>query len=56
MYWSGLEPCAAASMIAGRCFRSRARSGEVTTIATAPSVSWQQSSSRSGSAIHREFW
>jgi hypothetical protein len=30
--------------------------GDVTTIATAPSVSWQQSSSRNGSAIHREFW
>ncbi|MCV7101665.1 hypothetical protein H7I01_14960, partial [Mycobacterium palustre] len=26
----------------GRCLRSRARSAEVTTIATAPSVSWQQ--------------
>jgi len=22
----------------------------------APSVSWQQSSGRSGAAIHREFW
>ena len=28
----------------------------VTTIATAPSLSWQQSSSRSGSAIIREAW
>jgi hypothetical protein len=43
-------------MMAGRFFRSFARSAEVTTIATAPSVSWQQSSSRNGSAIHREFW
>jgi hypothetical protein len=42
-------------MTTGRCFRSLARSTDVTTIATAPSVSWQQSSNRSGSAIHREF-
>ncbi|CKS29864.1 Uncharacterised protein [Mycobacterium tuberculosis] len=43
-------------MTTGRCLRSRARAADVTTIATAPSVSWQQSSSRSGSAIHLEFW
>ena len=29
---------------------------EVTTIATPPSLSWQQSSRRSGSAIIRELW
>ena len=43
-------------MIAGRFLRSFARSADITTSATAPSVSWQQSNSRSGSAIHREFW
>jgi hypothetical protein len=37
-------------------FKSRARSAEVITIATAPSLSWQQSSRRSGSQIQREAW
>ena len=39
----------------GRFGRSRARSADVTTSATPPSLSWQQSSIRStGSTIHRE--
>ncbi|SKW59836.1 Uncharacterised protein [Mycobacteroides abscessus subsp. abscessus] len=54
--WSSPDPCAAASMITGRFLRSFARSGVVTTIATPPSLSWQQSSNRTGSAIIREFW
>jgi len=36
--------------------RSRARSGVVTTMAQPPSLSWQQSKRRSGSAIMREPW
>ena len=43
-------------MIAGVFGRFLARSAEVMTSATPPSDSWQQSSRRSGSAIHREFW
>ena len=36
---------------------AEARSAEVITRATEPSVSWQQSKSRmAGSAIHREAW
>ncbi len=41
-------------MTTGGRGRSRARSTDVTTIAWAPSVSWQQSSNRNGSTIHRE--
>ncbi len=41
-------------MTAGGWGRSRARSTDVTTSAWPPSVSWQQSSSRSGSTIQRE--
>ena len=41
---------------AGGCGKSRARSTLVTTIATPPSLSWQQSSSRTtGSTIQRDF-
>ena len=46
----------AARIMAGFCFRSRARSALTTTNATAPSLSWQQSSRRSGSTIQRERW
>ena len=46
----------AAVMMAGGWRRSRARSALVITSATPPSLSWQQSSSRStGSMIHRDF-
>ena len=55
-YWSAPLPCAAAAMTAGVWRRSRARSTEVTTRATAPSLSWQQSSRCSGSTIIREAW
>ena len=54
--WSAPAPWAAARITAGGCGSVRARSRLVTTTATAPSLSWQQSSSRSGSAIHREAW
>jgi hypothetical protein len=54
---SSAAPCAAATIVAGFCRRSRARSGVVTTSATPPSLSWQQSSSRrTGSTIHRDCW
>ena len=43
-------------MTAAGWARSAARSAETTTSATAPSLSWQQSSRRSGSAIIREDW
>ena len=55
-YWSAPLPCAAAATTAGGWRRSRARSTEVTTSATAPSLSWQQSSRCSGSTIIREAW
>ena len=51
---SRLPPWAAATTGTGRCRRSRARSSEVVTIATAPSVSRQKSYRQSGSAIIRE--
>src|SRR5258706_14085792 len=54
--WPGPLPWAAARVTAGPARRSRGRSRLVTTTATAPSLSWQQSSSRSGSAIQREAW
>ena len=41
---------------AGGWRRSRARSARVTITAHAPSLSMQQSKSRSGSAIIREAW
>jgi len=54
---SSYAPCDAARITAGFCLRSRARSGVVTTIATPPSLSWQQSRRRStGSTIQRELW
>src|SRR5262249_48543175 len=43
-------------MWAGRCRRSRARSAVVSRMAQPPSLSRQQSSSRSGSATKREAW
>ena len=47
--------CAAAVITAGGFGRSRARSTLVTTIATPPSLSWQQSNRRTtGSMIQRE--
>ena len=49
--------CVAALTTTGACAQSRARSGVVTTIATPPSLSWQQSSSRRiGSTIQRDAW
>ncbi len=56
MCWSRPEPCAAPTTYAGLCGRSRARSAETTTSACPPSVSWQQSSRCSGSAIQRDSW
>jgi hypothetical protein len=45
-----------AQIATGRLRQSRARSGDVTITQTAPSLIRQQSSSRSGSTIRREFW
>ena len=42
--------------LAMQAYYEAAREGDVTTRATAPSLSWQQSSSRNGSAIIREDW
>ncbi len=53
--WSAPLPWAAATT-AGECRRSAARSRLVTTIATPPSLSWQQSSNRSGSVTQRDAW
>src|SRR5579883_453983 len=50
------SPATPAMRYTGAWRRSRARSAEVTTIATPPSVCWQQSSSRYGYEIQREVW
>ena len=51
MCWSAADPGRRRGPRPARCGRSLARSAETTTSAWPPSVSWQQSSSRSGSAI-----
>ena len=49
-------PCAAPMIHTGPCLVSFARSAAVTITAHAPSLSMQQSSRCSGSAIIREAW